>query len=385
MASSEESEGQFEYYSLLNVPRTATQEQIKKAYKALATVFHPDKHASDDLRDKAQEAFAKLQEAYAVLSDPQQRDIYDVCGKQGLQAGLEVGPKLGGAEDLRKRWEEFKQQQQAQREQASLSHRGYYLCKIDGSKVVRGDFSRTPPLRIVVVQNSVDIPITDEDTLFLQGQAALKDQAGSGSIIAGYRRVISPRDFLEAQVVLGLRALLSVTSTRQLGQYTSASLTTSYGLDQGLSLQVSSTRQLAARTQGVFAWVVGPAPAAGMQLSVVHRGSKYILTGKLEVGAITAVSGRVSLLVDKGTYLRLGARAGTTGMDAELGVSRQFSSTSTGYCGAAVSERTLAAKYRQLVRLGLMNAQTRCPARDGDEQMLLHVINMRIGTGIIKR
>ena len=337
MASSDESEDQFEYYSLLNVPRTATEEQIKKSYKALATVFHPDKHTSDDLRDKAQEAFAKLQEAYAVLSDPKQREIYDVCGKQGLQAGLEVGPKLAGAEDLRKRWEEFKQQQEAQREQASLSHRGYYLCRLDGSRVIRGDFSSTPPLRIVIVQNSVDIPVTDQDTLFLQGQAALKDQAGSGSIIAGYRRIISPRDFLEAQVVLGLRALLSVTSTRQLGQYTSASLTTSYGLDQGLSLQVSSTRQLAARTQGVFAWVVGPAPAAGMQLSLVHRGSKYVLTGKLEVGAMTAVSCTVKWMLEKGTHLRIGAKAGFTGMDAELGVIKQISSTSTGYCGASVS------------------------------------------------
>ena len=70
------------YYAALNVPRDASQEDVNRAYRKLASVFHPDKHQEPGLKEKAQEAFARLNEAYTVLSDPQRRQIYDVYGKQ---------------------------------------------------------------------------------------------------------------------------------------------------------------------------------------------------------------------------------------------------------------------------------------------------------------
>ena len=75
------------YYAVLNVPKDASQEDIRRAYRSLASVFHPDKHQDEELRGQAKEAFAKLQEAYEVLSDENTRTIYDVYGKQGLTAG----------------------------------------------------------------------------------------------------------------------------------------------------------------------------------------------------------------------------------------------------------------------------------------------------------
>lgn len=77
-------------YAVLNVSKNATDEEIKRAYRRLAQVFHPDKHTSDHMRDKAQEAFARLQKAYEVLSDPEKREVYDIYGEEGLVAGLEV-------------------------------------------------------------------------------------------------------------------------------------------------------------------------------------------------------------------------------------------------------------------------------------------------------
>ena len=58
-----------------------------------------------------------------VLSDPQQRLVYDVYGKQGLAAGLQVGPKLRGREEIKAEWERF----QAQRVRRSLQSRVYGL------------------------------------------------------------------------------------------------------------------------------------------------------------------------------------------------------------------------------------------------------------------
>jgi curved DNA-binding protein CbpA len=83
----EEDEQHTSYYSVLNVSKDASQDEVRKAYRTLANVFHPDKHRDEGVKDQAQQAFSRLQEAYEVLSDPERRQVYDVYGKQGLDAG----------------------------------------------------------------------------------------------------------------------------------------------------------------------------------------------------------------------------------------------------------------------------------------------------------
>lgn len=118
------------------------------------------------------------------------------------------------------------------------------LCphRVDGRGWAHGDWPKFPQIRMVVVQNSLDMTVFDSDAALLQGQAALKGNAGSGSVVAGYKRTISPQDALEVNAVLGLRSLLTVTSTRQLGTYTSGALSATYSYGQGLGMQVSSNR-----------------------------------------------------------------------------------------------------------------------------------------------
>ncbi|MCD4722968.1 MAG: DnaJ domain-containing protein [Desulfobacula sp.] len=64
------------YYSLLKIDRSATENEIKKAYRKLAMEFHPDVNTDKDAEDK----FKAVSEAYAVLSDSQKRFIYDQTG-----------------------------------------------------------------------------------------------------------------------------------------------------------------------------------------------------------------------------------------------------------------------------------------------------------------
>jgi len=70
-----------EYYEVLGVSKSATAEEIKKAYRKLALKFHPDKNKGDKA---AEEKFKEINEAYAVLSDPQKRQQYDTYGSNGF-------------------------------------------------------------------------------------------------------------------------------------------------------------------------------------------------------------------------------------------------------------------------------------------------------------
>jgi molecular chaperone DnaJ len=72
-----------DYYTVLDVARTATEAEIKKAYRRLAMKFHPDRNPNDA---EAEEKFKECKEAYEVLTDAQKRAIYDQHGHEGLNA-----------------------------------------------------------------------------------------------------------------------------------------------------------------------------------------------------------------------------------------------------------------------------------------------------------
>ena len=70
-----------DYYEVLGVEKSATQDEIKKAYRKLAVKYHPDRNPGDK---SAEEKFREATEAYEVLSDDKKRPIYDQYGFAGL-------------------------------------------------------------------------------------------------------------------------------------------------------------------------------------------------------------------------------------------------------------------------------------------------------------
>jgi len=68
----------FNYYEILGIEKNATNQEIRKAYKKLIIKCHPDKNI--DNKEKAEEVFKKITEAYSVLSDSDERKRYDLYG-----------------------------------------------------------------------------------------------------------------------------------------------------------------------------------------------------------------------------------------------------------------------------------------------------------------
>jgi molecular chaperone DnaJ len=93
--------GTRDYYEVLEVSKTASQDEIKRAYRKLARKYHPDAHPDDP---KAEEKFKEVSSAYEVLSDPEKRRMYDagpsLFGQGGQGAGgfrgFQGGQSMGG-------------------------------------------------------------------------------------------------------------------------------------------------------------------------------------------------------------------------------------------------------------------------------------------------
>jgi len=81
-----------DYYKILGVEKSASDEEIKKAYRKMALKYHPDKNKSPG----AEEKFKEIAEAYDVLSDPKKRKMFDQFGEDGLKGGGTSGGPSDG-------------------------------------------------------------------------------------------------------------------------------------------------------------------------------------------------------------------------------------------------------------------------------------------------
>ena len=90
-----------DYYEVLGLTKGASEEEIKSAYRKLAMKYHPDKNPGDK---EAEEKFKEINEAFSVLSDPDQKSKYDRFGHAGVDPSAGFGGAgfdgFGGFEDI---------------------------------------------------------------------------------------------------------------------------------------------------------------------------------------------------------------------------------------------------------------------------------------------
>lgn len=110
-----------DYYSLLGLPRNPppTDAQIRSAYHALSLSLHPDKQPAS-LRDIANEQYARIQNAYDTLIDPQKRVVYDMLGEDGVRMEWGIGGSMS-------RGREAQQQQIGMRAMTADEFRQWFI------------------------------------------------------------------------------------------------------------------------------------------------------------------------------------------------------------------------------------------------------------------
>ncbi|GAA6043498.1 hypothetical protein JCM8097_002241 [Rhodosporidiobolus ruineniae] len=239
-------------YAVLNLDRSASQDDIQRAYRRLAAILHPDRHAARDpsLKPAADARFAELQQAFEVLSDPHKRAVYDELGEGGLKTQWEVGVRGKTAQELRAEYERLNREKLEQNVEQLVRSKGD-LTIVSDARVAflsPAELSRltgepeedltlsvlqrlqTIQAKQVVLKHSFTTPVNSSTNVVVVSQLAVRNSAGAGNLI--FKLEHNPSSKLQLEIgtsVLRPRAL-TLKSTYSPSPDTFVRLETSPGI-----------------------------------------------------------------------------------------------------------------------------------------------------------
>jgi len=333
-------------YGVLGVSPKASDDEIKKAYKGLAAALHPDKTRDSELREAATEQFVRIQEAYEILGDAMKRDVYDVYGLEGVQAGMDLSGPFVSREEQKKEWEAFKERRKRESEESVMSQKGVYVLKTDATALVTPydpELPRTPHVTQVYMSSGLDVPVessqdwgwlgSQQDVIHVGGMVTARDSMGGGSFVAGYHRIYANGAQASVEGSIGLQTLVGAQLSYPVSQFVAASAGVSWNAESGIGLDLGSTCQLGPLTTGEFGWSIIPQEMSTMSLSIKHRWEKMLLVARAELGVVTSVTMRIIRQLSDVLSGKIAFKLGTNGIEFEIGGSRKISETATAGMG----------------------------------------------------
>lgn len=218
--------------------QNATETQIRDAYKTLAMAFHPDKHPDDSRKELAEKTFQEIHKAYQVLSNPEQRAVYDHFGEEGLNSTWSVATRGQSMAEMRAEFERQSRLRQAADAESLVNARGEFSAVINATSLFLPPANRltalNPALAPTIQQNltwskrvglvscaqivgkhGFDMQISDRSMVSVTGQLMSRGNAGGGNLVGTIKTQWSPRFFSEMSASL-LRPHVLTTK----GQYT---------------------------------------------------------------------------------------------------------------------------------------------------------------------
>nr|XP_033778095.1 dnaJ homolog subfamily C member 11 [Geotrypetes seraphini] len=351
-AFGEEAPDNADYYSLLNVRREATQEELKSSYRRLCMLYHPDKHRDLELKKQAEQLFNLIHQAYEVLSDPQSRAIYDIYGKKGLDMeGWEIVERKRTAAEIREEFERLEREREERRLQQRTNPKGTISVGIDATELfdrydeeyedVPGSSFPQVEINRMHISQSIEAPLTATDTAILSGSLSSQNGNGGGMINLALRRVTSAKGWGEVEFgagdlqgpVFGLKIFRNLTPKCFVN--TSCALQfSSRGIRPGLTTVMA--RHLDKNTMGYLQWRWGI--QSSMNTSIVRDTKTSHFTMALQLGiphTFVMVSYQHKFQDEEQTRLKGSIKAGSFGTVLEYGAERKISRHSL--IGATIS------------------------------------------------
>ncbi|KAM3687007.1 hypothetical protein ACJW31_10G043700 [Castanea mollissima] len=314
-----------ELYALLNISPEASDEEIRKAYRQWAQIYHPDKYQELHMKDIATENFQRICEAYEILSDANKRQIYDIYGMEGLTSGLELGPKLNKVEELKEELERLRKMKEQEKISAHFRPSGTILANMSLPHLLKGDGI----MRGMAMTSEIQSQISKNNAIAIGGNLAVSGNSGGGAASAVFRHQISPAASVEFMAAAGLRALVGVQTSRQLSSHSTATMALAISLRDGsLNLSNSWTRQLTETANANIQLAVGPESsiAVGWQ----KKEEKMSAAGEVKFGTSSFLaSAHYTHRFSSKSHGRIVGKVGSTTLELEVGGGRKISNFST--------------------------------------------------------
>ncbi|KAH7549615.1 hypothetical protein JRO89_XS13G0056500 [Xanthoceras sorbifolium] len=314
-----------ELYALLHISPEASDEEIRKAYRQWAQVYHPDKYQAPHMKEIATENFQRICEAYEILSDENKRQIYDIYGMEGLTSGLELGPKLNKVEELKEELERLRKRKEQEKTLAHFRPSGTILATLSLPQLLEGDGI----MGGMAMSSEVHSQLSKNNTLAFGGNLEVNENSGGGAASVVLSHQMSSDSSIEFVASAGLRALIGVQTTRHLSSHSTATMAVAMSLRDG-SINLSNiwTRQLSETASGNIRLVLGleSSIAVGWQ----KKDERISAAGDLNIGTSSfEASAHYTRRFSKKSHGRIAGRFGSTALEIEVGGGRKVSEFST--------------------------------------------------------
>lgn len=346
---------QRELYALLLISPEASDEEIRKAYRQWAQIYHPDKYQSPEMKDIATVNFQRIRDAYEILTDECKRQIYDIYGMEGLTSGLELGPKLNKPEEIKEELERLRRRKEEEKVSAHVRPSGSLLANLslpqflDGGGIMRG----------MAMASEVQSQISKWNTVAVGGNLAVTGNSGGGAATALLRHQISPVASIEFMASAGLRALIGVQTSRHLSLHSSATTGIAMSLRDGsVNLSNNWVRQLSETSSGNIQLVLGV--ESSIAVGWKKRDEKTSASGEVKFGTSSfGASAHYTHHFSTKSHGRIAGRIGSSALEFEVGGGRRISDFST---------------IRMLYTIGLQGITWKFELHRGGQKLIVPVL-----------
>lgn len=317
-----------DYYGLLNIPKEASTEEIRTAYKKLALTYHPDRHLDVDNKSEAQRKFSIITAAYETLSDPSKRSLYDLHGVEGLQSGWELVTRIRDPEELKRAFERQRIKEIEMITRKRLHTKSSFVMRVAGSEFKRIFTGRTtlPEVANLNLTQSVNAPVTKKDTATISAGVKIEKGRSSVALGMGWHHALSSdtSTFTEFQSADN-QNVSRIGIAHRLGEKTHGAITGSVvGMGNFHNVTVTLERALGTHALGSLSVTYGA--MAGVKVLLRRSQDNNPLALELNVGLTTReVAISKTKHVSKKSTLRFAAKVGTEGFGVEAGVLRRVS------------------------------------------------------------